>query len=156
MDPVTIASTTFAIAKISAQCIVSLTVWVGEVKTVDERVEGFCAEIKNLGSTLDALNGYLLQPEFDIKEKDQLDAASWITICTQLKVSLVDCERTMEQLSAILEGLKTGRRGRTMGIFRKPIKQFRESLESGQISILRERILFFTSSLGLAVQMLNL
>jgi hypothetical protein len=153
MDPITIATTSIAIAKLSAQCIVALTTWVGEVKTADERIEGFCAEIENQSSTLDALNGCLDRPEFNVLDKDESDtsinanASSWESLCAQLKVSLDYYEKTTEQLRTTLEGLKTGF-GTAWKIFRRPIKQFRESLEAGQISILRERILFSLRASG--------
>jgi hypothetical protein len=154
MDPLSITTASLTIAKLCAQCVISLTVWVGEVRNVDERIESFCTEIKNLSSNLDALNNAILAPEVMqiTLETNMLAVAD---LWEQLQVSLSDCENTMKQLRAILSELKNGL-GVKAGLFRKPIKQFRESLESGQISTLRERILFFSSSLGLTIQMLNL
>ncbi|KAJ9611534.1 hypothetical protein H2200_004718 [Cladophialophora chaetospira] len=154
MDPLSITTGSLTIAKLCAQCIISLAVWVGEVRSVDERVELFCAEIKNLSSNLDAVNNTLLMPEF-VQATNEASKMAIVDLWKQLKVSLGDCEKTMEQLRDILDSLKAGF-GKGAGLFRRPIKQFRESLESGEISTLRERILFFTSSLGLTIQMLNL
>jgi hypothetical protein len=154
MDPLSITTASLTIAKLCAQCVVSLALWVGEVRTIDDRVESFCAEIKNLSSNLDSLHNALQTPEA-LQAANEADNGAFADLWKQLDISLGDCEKTMKQLRDILENLKVGF-GVKARLFRKPIKQFRESLESGEISTLRERVLFFTSSLALTMQMLNL
>jgi hypothetical protein len=107
MDPLSITTASLAIAKLCAQCVVSLAIWVGEVRAIDDRIESFCAEIKSLSSILDALNNTLQTPEA-LQAADEANQGAIADLWEQLKVSLGDCEKTMDQLRDILDGLKAG------------------------------------------------
>jgi hypothetical protein len=154
MDPLSIAAGSLTIAKLCATCIVSLTIWVGEVRGIDGRIEALCAEIRNLSQTLDALNNSLGLPEM-LRAAEAADATSEGELWKQLQMSLDDCKSTMEQLRDVLDKLKKPS-GRGLRLFRRPITQFKESLEAGTIALLRERIIFFNTSLALPLQMMNL
>jgi hypothetical protein len=105
MDPLSIAAGSLTIAKLCATCIVSLTTWVGEVRAIDGRIEAFCAEIRNLSQTLDALNSSLLLPEM-VRAAEAADSSSEGELWKQLHMSLNDCRATMEQLREILDSLR--------------------------------------------------
>lgn len=154
MDPLSITAGSLTIAKLCATCIVSLTTWVGEVRAIDGRIEAFCTEIRSLTQTLDALNSSLLLPEM-LRAAQAADSTSEGELWRQLHISLDDCRTTMEQLREILDSLKKPL-GRGLRLFRRPVSQFKESLEAGTIALLRERIIFFNTSLALPLQMMNL
>ena len=155
MDPVSITVACMSIAKLSAQCILSLTIWLGEVKTVDDRIEAFCKEMQSLSGILESLNNALQQSDMQTAASDTKEGAG-SSLWDQIVSTLQDCEETMKALQSVLGRLTKASSHRFLRFIRKPVKQFKESLESGEISTLRQRILFYISGLSLPIQMMNL
>jgi hypothetical protein len=56
MDPLSITVGSLQIVSLCAQSTVALAQWVGDVKTVDERIDAFSTEIKALSATYEALH----------------------------------------------------------------------------------------------------
>ena len=69
----------------------------------------------------------------------------------QIASLIKDCENTMVILNQILESLSAS----SGNVFRRPCRQFRESLVSGDIARLRQRIQLFNSTLTLPLQMIT-
>lgn len=69
----------------------------------------------------------------------------------QVTQSLKDCKTTMEAVIKILEYID----GNQKGLLRRPQKQLKESLVSGDLANLRQRIQFFNSTINLPLQMIT-
>lgn len=151
MDPLSIVVASTTLTKLCPQVILSLKVWIGEVSTIDDIVSAFCGEIRCLENTLEALQAKLNEPSMREAVR-AVDVTAGGRLWTQVERSMSDCVTTLESLDNILKGLS-----RPEGnLFRRSVKQFRLSLESGKIATLRQRIVFFTTTLDLPVQMISL
>jgi hypothetical protein len=150
MDPLSIAVGSLQVVSLCAQSTVALAQWIGDVKNVDERIDAFSTEIKALSATYEALNHSLRSPAV-LKAAIASEHSSGGQLWRQIASLAKDCENTMAILNQILESLSTS----SGNVFRRPYRQFRESLVSGDISRLRQRIQLFNSTLTLPLQMIT-
>lgn len=125
--------------------------WYESVRTVDQRIDSFKAEIETLKNTYNSLYKSLREPSMAeaarVIDKD-LGGDLW----QQMGNTLRDCLNTMEEVNTILDRINGPRR-----LLPRPVvKQYRESLQTGPLLRLRERILIFSSGLQLPMQMLQL
>lgn len=145
-----IATGTLQIISLCAQCTVALARWIGEVKTVDDRIEAFIGEIDSLSATYNALESNLRSPAMRhvaLTAEESAGGSLW----KQVARSMSDCEDTMVILHRYLRNIE----GSSSGRLRRPYKQFKESIMAGDIARLRQRIQFFNSTLALPLQMLT-
>ena len=149
MDPLSITVGSLQIVSLCAQSTVALAQWVGDVKTVDERIGAFSTEIKALSATYEALHHSLRSPAM-LRAARASEYSSGGQLWRQIASLIKDCENTMVILNQILESLST-----SGNVFRRPYRQFRESLVSGDIARLRQRIQLFNSTLTLPLQMIT-
>ena len=150
MDPLSITVGSLQIVSLCAQSTVALAQWVGDVKTVDERIDAFSTEIKALSATYEALHHSLRSPVM-LRAARASEYSSGGQLWRQIASLIKDCENTMVILNQILESLSTS----SGNVFRRPCRQFRESLVSGDIARLRQRIQLFNSTLTLPLQMIT-
>src|SRR5277367_573281 len=146
MDPLSITVGSLQIVSLCAQSTVVLAQWIGDVKTVD----AFSTEIKALSTTYEALHHSLRSPVM-LRAARASEYSSGGQLWRQIASLIKDCENTMVILNQILESLGTS----SGNVFRRPYRQFCESLVSGDIARLRQRIQLFNSTLTLPLQMIT-
>jgi hypothetical protein len=151
MDAFAIATGSLQIISVCAQCTVSLAKWIGEVTTVDSRIEAFISEIESLSATYNALEANLRSPAMQDAAQNADDSTGG-SLWKGIALSISDCKDTMVILQRILHHIE----GNSNSRLRRPYKQFRESLVSGDIARLRQRIQFFNSTMALPLQMLTM
>jgi hypothetical protein len=151
MDPLSIVVAAMTLTKLCGQVITSLYTCVGDIGSIDHRIQGFCDEIKSLGGTVEMLQAALKESLMgDVVRA--VDNNTGGRLWSQVEISIADCTSTLETLESIFKRLKaTGGRG-----FRPAFTQFKASLESGEIAVLRGRIGLFAITLGLPLQMISL
>jgi chaperonin cofactor prefoldin len=150
MDPLSVTVASLSIIGSCTQCALILTQWVGKLKTIDERIQTFINEIQSLSATHDALQKSLQQPAIVAAARNteqNAGAALW----KQVQRSLNDCKDTLEKLQKVLNDINPN----SGSLFRRPILTFKESLLSGDMAALRQRLILFNSTLSLPLQMIN-
>ena len=150
MDPLSITSAAGAIIVSCSQITFTLMQWIGRLKTIDERIQTFVNEIQSLSATQDALRKSLQQPAM-VAAARSAEQNAGARLWKQVQCSLNDCETTVERLRNVLNDINQN----SGTFFRRPLQTFRESLVSGDIAELRQRLLLFNSTLSLPLQMIN-
>jgi len=146
MDPLSITVASTSLAALCGKCILSLTKWVGEVREIDHVIRGFCDEIRALQDGLQSLRSVT---------EDKASAISRMVISSghnllwaQINRSVSDANDVLSRLTYILEGFTTG------NLRFRVQRQFKMSIQEGEISTLRQRLLLLTSTLSLPLQMM--
>lgn len=148
MDPLMIASTCGSVASLCVKTIYTLTKWGHEVAGIDTLISGLRGEIEavqNVVASLDTARSGELSTSFTDKNNER-------PLWAQIGKSIADAHCVLQALDKIL--LKFD--ARRSGVFAKVVKQFKMSLESGEIASLRQRLALITSALNLPLQMLSL
>lgn len=148
MDPFSLTAGALQIAGACAQCTVTIIKWVGDVRTVDARISSFCDEVAALQATYEGLERSLSSPLMAEAARVANQTSDGAHLWTQIKEALNDSRRTMKRVNAVLTNI-----ARTSGFGRRVKTQLQESLASGELSRLRQRIQFFNTALSLPIQM---
>lgn len=148
MDPFSLTAGALQIAGGCAQCTITIIKWVGDVKTVDTRIAGFCDEVAALKATYEGLEKSLSSPLMAEAARVAGQTPDGAHLWTQIKETLDDSKRTVFRVNDVLDQIV-----RTSGLARRIRAQLQESLTSGELSRLRQRIQFFNSALALPIQM---
>jgi hypothetical protein len=148
MDPFSLTAGALQIAGLCAQCTVTIIKWVGDVRSVDARISSFCDEVAALQATYEGLKRSLSSPLMAEAARVANQTADGAHLWIQIKEALNDSSRTMKRVNEVLTNIAspsgTGRRIKT---------QLQESLASGELARLRQRIQFFNTALSLPIQM---
>lgn len=148
MDPFSLTAGALQIAGACAQCTVTIIKWVGDVRTVDARISSFCDEVAALQATYEGLERSLSSPLMAEAARVAYQTSDGAHLWAQIKEALNDSRRTMKRVNEVLTNI-----ARTSGFGRRIKTQLQESLASGELSRLRQRIQFFNSALSLPIQM---
>ena len=146
MDPLSITVGALQIISFCTQC----AGWIANLKTVDERIQSFASEIEKLSATHEALRKAFQSPAMIAVARAAEESAGG-DLWKQITRSLDDCRNTMAEVKKILDYID----GNSKGLLRRPQKQLRESLASGDLANLRQRIQFFNSTISLPLQMMT-
>jgi hypothetical protein len=154
MDPLSITASSVTLATLCVQCgqcIVSLNQWIGEIKAIDSTIRGFRDEIKSLKQVLTSLESAInTDPMREVARMASSNDSKVLWL--QIDSSLSDVRKALTSLEKVLERIRRAPKG----LFRKPVLQFRTSLESGEIASLRQRLILLYSTLNLPLQMLSM
>src|SRR5271156_5576831 len=101
MDPLSITVGSLQIVSLCAQSTVALAQWVGDVKTVDERIGAFSTEINALSATYEALLHSLRSPAM-LRAARASEYSSGGQLWRQIASLIKDRENTMVILNQIL------------------------------------------------------
>jgi hypothetical protein len=154
MDPLSITASSVTLATLCVQCgqcVVSLTQWIGEIKAIDSTIRGFRDEIRSLKQVLTSLESAInTDPMREVARMASSNDSKVLWL--QIDSSLSDVRKALTSLEKVLERIRRAPKG----LFRKPVQQFRTSLESGEIASLRQRLILLYSTLNLPLQMLSM
>ncbi|KKY27266.1 putative ankyrin repeat domain-containing protein 50 [Phaeomoniella chlamydospora] len=150
MDPLSIIAGSVQVGACCTQCTVSIVKWVGEVRTVDKRIRDFCDEVDALQRTYESLEKSLRAPILAEAAKAAAKNPDGEHIWSQLRTALEDSKNTMIRVNAVLTEINSAH-----GIGRTIKKQLLESLHNGELSRLRQRIVFFNMNLSFPIQMMT-
>ncbi|KIW12112.1 hypothetical protein PV08_09386 [Exophiala spinifera] len=148
MDPFSITSGALQIAGACAQVTITIIKWVGDVRTVDARISSFCDEVAALQTTYEGLERSLSSPLVAEAARVASKTSDGSHLWRQIKETLDDSRRTIQRVNDILDNIV-----RTSGFGRKFRAHLQESLSSGELSRLRQRIQVFNTTLSLPIQM---
>lgn len=148
MDPFSFTTGALQIAGACAQCTVTIIKICGEIRTVDARISSFCDEVGALQATYEGLEKSLSSPLMAEAARVANQTADGAHLWIQIKEALNDSRRTMRRVNEIL-----GQITKVSGFGRKIKTHLQESLVSGELSRLRQRIQFFNAALSLPIQM---
>ncbi|KAL6249592.1 hypothetical protein RBB50_003445 [Rhinocladiella similis] len=148
MDPFSITSGALQIAGACAQVTITIIKWLGEVRTVDARISCFCDEVAALQTTYEGLERSLSSPLMAEAARVASKTSDGSHLWRQIKETLDDSRRTIQRVNNVLDNIV-----RTSGFGRKFKAQLQESLSSGELSRLRQRIQIFNTALSLPIQM---
>ncbi|KAK4943706.1 hypothetical protein LTR10_016803 [Elasticomyces elasticus] len=148
MDPFSFTTGALQIAAACAQCTITIIKWVGDVRTVDARISSFCDEVAALRTTYEGLERSLASPLIAEAARVASQTPDGAHLWRQIKETLEDSKRTVFRVNEVLNQI-----GRTSGLARRVRTQLQESLSSGELSRLRQRIQFFNTALALPIQM---
>ncbi|KEF54756.1 uncharacterized protein A1O9_09198 [Exophiala aquamarina CBS 119918] len=148
MDPFSLTAGALQIAGACAQCTVTIIKWVGDVRSVDARISSFCDEVAALQATYEGLERSLRSPLMAEAARVANQTSDGAHLWAQIKEALNDSSRTMKRVNEVLTNI-----ARTSGFGRRIKTQLQESLASGELSRLRQRIQFFNTALSLPIQM---
>lgn len=151
MDVLGALASSTQIVVLCAEATSKIAQWYESVRTVDQRIDSFKREIETLRNTYDVLQKSLREPSMAEAARatdKELGGILW----QQMHRTLRDCSNTVAEVNAILDKIGASHR-----LLHGPVmKQLRESLHTGQLARLRERIIIFGSGLQLPMQMLQL
>lgn len=153
MDPLSIAASSASVAALCGQAVYTLSKWASDVAGIDAVVTGLQGEIESLKSVIQSLGAATQSPNSGLSGILKTAGggsgnALWIQVCR----SIADAERVLRALNAVM--LKFD--AKSSGIFSKVRRQFKMSLESGEIASLRQRLTLLNTALNLPLQMLSL
>ncbi|KIV92620.1 long chronological lifespan protein 2 [Exophiala mesophila] len=137
MDPFSLTAGAIQIAAACAQCTVTIIKWVGDVRTVDARISSFCDEVSALRATYEGLEHSLSSPLMAEAARIASKTSDGGPLWLQIREALDDSKKNMN----------------TSGFAHRIKAQLQESLASGELFYLRQRIQVFNSSLSLPIQM---
>lgn len=148
MDPFSLTAGALQIAGACAQCTVAIIKICGDIRTVDARISSFCDEVTALQATYEGLEKSLSSPLMAEAARIANQTTDGAQLWIQIKEALNDSKRTMKRVNEILAHIT-----KTSGFGRKVKTHLHESIASGELSRLRQRIQFFNAALSLPIQM---
>jgi hypothetical protein len=151
MDPISIASTSASVASLCIKTIYTLSKWGHEVAGIDTSLSGLRSEIESVQSVVASLSKATKGHQLGSRNVFG-DVRNERPLWAQVMRSIEDAERVLQALHKILEKFDAS----SSGIFSKVVKQFKMSMESGEIATLRQRLVLINSALNLPLQMLSL
>jgi len=151
MDPLSISTAVGAACTAAYTTSNALYSFVTSAKKVDESLESLHLEIQGLNRALDAI-AVILNKIGDLQSDDPTLQSSGIW--SSIDLTIKDCRRTFDAFNKLLPS-RSGPSSKS-SFFRKGIKQMKLNLSKEEITNLRSHIGTHTTSLQLALQMINL
>jgi hypothetical protein len=145
MEFMSIASAAAAITVSCVKVSCLLCTWIDEIKTVDETLRAFSAEVNALSAVLDAVKSCSQDSLVTDVSKRQDSSAFWVLVHKTLE----DCGGVVGELDQILTDV-----GNKRG-FGQLITNSILNMKSGKIMIIRQQIQSYTTVLQMAMQMIN-
>ena len=149
MDPVSITAGSISIIHLCARSTISLARWTGTKQTTNDQINTFCAEIRALSATYDALNNKLRSPMM-ASAAQSLDQKSNGGMWQYIAMSVKDCESTLVILNGVLNKFSSD----STELYQRKYQLFAESMRTGDLSRLRQRIPIFDMSLAFLLQLI--
>jgi tetratricopeptide (TPR) repeat protein len=148
MDPFSIITGSLQVASVCSQCTITIIKWVGDVRTVDQRIRGFYDEVIALKATYEGLEESLRSPLMVEAARVANQTSDGAHLWTQVRIALDDSTKTMKRIKHVLDDIS-----KHTGPLRRVKSQLTESLTNGELSRLRQRIQFFNATISLPIQM---
>ena len=128
MDPFSISVGALQIASVCAQCTVQIIKWVGDVRTVESRIQGFYDEVLALQATYEGLEESLRSPIMLEAARSSNKTSDGSHLWIQVQVAMEDSTKTVNRIRKVLDELS-----RHTGPLRSVKKQLHESLTNGEL-----------------------
>lgn len=148
MDPFSISVGALQIVSICSNCTITVIKWVGDVRTVDQRIRGFYDEMLALSATYEGLGKSLKSPLMIEAARVANGNSDGAHLWSQVRVALDDSTKTIKRIKTVLDEIS-----KHTGPLRSVKKQFTESISTGELSRLRQRIQYFNATISLPIQM---
>jgi Fungal N-terminal domain of STAND proteins len=149
MDPLSIAAASVGLVTFCGQIVGTLSQFVDDSKRVDGTVKTFSDEIASLAGVLNSIAVTFRDPLIaSLTALTGHEGQHW----RDVQRSLGDCRHSLGRLAIILERIKASE----YDILRRARKQFKLNMSSGEIEVLRRQILWFTQTMQISFQMINM
>jgi hypothetical protein len=149
MDPITALTTAGAVVKIVSQVSITLFTFIQDMKQVNHNLSSFFVEVQVLKTALTSIADSLQSTSLRKSTNNKAEVDLWDSIDDALN----ECNKTCEELLEVLQGI--GGNHTDPGSFKQAIRQIKLNWESENISLIRSRIQSHTTSLQLALQVIN-
>lgn len=150
MDPLSIAAASAGLAVTCVKITGILYAWIDDMRNVDAAIRGFCEETLALSRILEAVSSAWKQNPSIAAAQAAGDGRLWQSV----KMTLDDCKATLARLDKKLDDIR-GSKSLGMRIFGRASRQIRLSLRAADIAVYRQRILYYSGAMQLALQMIN-
>ena len=151
MEVLSIATGAIQIIGFCTQCTMSIVKWVGDVRSVDDRIASFYDEVQKLQATYESLEQTLRSQRIKEAARSAAESPDGAYLWKQLRAALEDSKDTMFKVNIVLNEINSAQ-----GIGRHIKKQLLESIRTGKLARLRQRIVFFNANLSCPIQMLTI
>jgi hypothetical protein len=149
MDPSSITAGSISIVHLCARTSISLARWTGSKQTTNGHINTFCAELRNLSATYDALNNKLRLPAM-ARAAHSLAEMTDGKIWQHAALLINDCENTLVILNQILDKYSTD----SKDLYQQTYQLFGQSMANGDIFRLRQRTPIFDMALAFLLQLI--
>ena len=150
MDPLSIASSISSLVLVGGKCVIELTKWVGEVKEISQKINGFCAEITTLTDVLSSIES-ITQTYTKTNAFLSGPGHSQVMLWSKINQVLSDVKAELSRLDRIIS-----RFSKAPSLFGKVKSQFKMSFEEGAIALARSRIKMLCTTLNITLQVLTM
>jgi len=135
----------------AAICVARLIEWAQEASDIENAIERFCSEVNDLLATLMSLQPVMADKTFEVAVRKVNNGE---LLRSNVDKAVGDAKDTVESLRRILESLDSI--DPEISALAQRQQVFKRSLTSGEISILRQRIVLLNATLGLPMQMISM
>jgi len=147
MDPITAITTAGTAVKVVSQVSTVLFTFIQDTKRVDNNLSSFFVEIQVLKTALTSIADSF--QDTSLRKSTNVQVDHWNSIDDALH----ECNKTCEELLGVLDGIRGDHKESTT--LNRVVRQIKLDWESGTIGVLRSRIQCHTTSLQLALQIIN-
>lgn len=148
MEAFGLAASALQIVGFCASTTQMIVRWGIDVRTADERIRGFYDEITTLETTYIEVRNCLESPISRNIAMASYKTTDGHRLWNGVRDALNDSYATMTKVRAVLDKID-----KSSGILRRPKVVFQESVRSGELGHLRERLKYFNSTIALSIQM---
>jgi ribose 5-phosphate isomerase len=150
MDPVVALDTAAALVKVVKAVSTTLFLFIQDTRQVDQSLNSFYVEVTVLQTAIKSIAGSLQSSSVRTasSSRDLVEMELWGSVDD----SLHECGKTCEELARVLANIR-GDHGSS--VFGQTIKQVKLNLETENIHLLRSKVQIHSTSLQLALQVIN-
>jgi hypothetical protein len=149
MDPCSALATAIAVTKVVSVVSAILFTFVQDTRHVDQSLKSFYTEIVVLQTAITSIAENLQSTSLRTSSSSaQIEADLWSSV----NESLIECNKTCEELLVVLKNVSGGPGSKP---FRQTIKQIKLNWENENIQLLRSKVQIHSTSLQLALQVIN-
>jgi hypothetical protein len=147
MDPFSIATTTLGLLGGCGKVTAYIFQYVQNCQAIDQHVEALGIEVDGLSQVLRNFHD-AFSTSRSVHGGTEKEGGQWRIV----KSSMENCQRTLDKLERLLEGVNKTETG---GIFRRPVKKFKLDLKTPDIENFKQQIATYTRTVQLSLQLIT-
>jgi hypothetical protein len=146
MDPISALGNATALVKV----VIGVSTTLFHARQVDQSLNSFWAEVTVLQSAIESIAGSLQSSS--VRTASSSRGPVEMELWNSVDDSLHECRKTCDELATVLANIRGDHESNA---FRQAIKQFKLNLETENIRLLRSKVQIHSTSLHLALQVIN-
>lgn len=145
MDPLSITVSTITLI----EAVTKVYRFLSKIPQADVKFAELCVELKHLSDVLQSINAMRVEGQHNILAFARVDQDLW----KQSDLALSDCEKTLQELTALVDRIKTSTGSRT---FLRRIRLATDlRLQTKDLVLMKEKLRTSNSSFQTLLQVLN-